>query len=137
MKIDTNTGGNAMASNAKDVAKLAGVSMATVSRVVNGAENVSAETRARVLRAISQLDYRTNMHAAELGRKNIGRAKSHDMNKPFLAAVSEEQNSNSRTLWKDRQQKMLRLSVLKDRYSRVRREVDELSRELDRLKRTL
>jgi hypothetical protein len=59
------------------------------------------------------------------------------MNKPFLAAVSEEQNSNSRTLWKDRQQKMLQLSVLKDRYSRVRREVDELSRELDRLKRTL
>lgn len=126
-----------MASNAKDVARLARVSMATVSRVVNGAENVSAETRARVLSAISQLDYRTNMHAAELGRKNIGRAKAHDMNKPFLADVSEEQNSNSQTLWKDRQQKMLRLSVLKDRYSRVRREVDKLSRELDRLKRTL
>src|ERR1039457_4759554 len=137
MTTDTNTGGNAMASNAKDVAKLAGVSMATVSRVVNGAENVSAETRARVLRAISQLDYRTNMHAAELGRKNVGRAKAHDVNKSLLAAVSEEQNSNSRTLWRDRQQKMLRLSVLKDRYSRVRREVDELSKELDRLKRTL
>jgi transcriptional regulator with XRE-family HTH domain len=137
MTIETNTAGNATASNAKDVAKLAGVSMATVSRVVNGAENVSSETRARVLRAISHLDYRTNMHAAELGRKNVGRAKAHAMNGPFLAAVSEEQISNSRTLRKDRQQKMIRLSVLKDRYSRVKREVDELSRELDRLNRTL
>jgi transcriptional regulator with XRE-family HTH domain len=137
MTIDTNTEWNTRASNAKDVAKLAGVSMATVSRVVNGAENVSAETRARVLEAISQLDYRTNPHAAELGRKNVGRAKAHDSNGPFLAAVNEEQIGNSRTLWKDRQQKMLRLSVLKDRYSRVRREVDKLSRELDRLNRTL
>jgi len=52
----------------KDVAKLAAVSIATVSRVVNGNGNVSRETRTRVLTAISRLQYYPNAHAAELGR---------------------------------------------------------------------
>ena len=43
--------------SAKDVARLAGVSTATVSRVVNLAEQVDADTRARVREAMLKLRY--------------------------------------------------------------------------------
>jgi hypothetical protein len=56
----------------KDVARLAGVSLATVSRVVNCADNVSSDTRMKVLIAVSKLRYSPNLHAAELGRANGG-----------------------------------------------------------------
>lgn len=49
-----------------DVAALAGVSIKTVSRVVNKAPNVSAELRERVTAAIRQLDYRPNQSARRL-----------------------------------------------------------------------
>jgi DNA-binding LacI/PurR family transcriptional regulator len=48
-----------------DVAAAAGVSHQTVSRVLNGAKPVRAETRARVLAAITELGYRRN-NAARL-----------------------------------------------------------------------
>ena len=41
-----------------EVAKLAGVSHQTVSRVINNSPDVSTSTRAKVQRAIEQLDYR-------------------------------------------------------------------------------
>lgn len=44
--------------NIRDVAKLANVSIATVSRVINGSKNVSDETRKKVLRAINELGYK-------------------------------------------------------------------------------
>ncbi|WP_050758135.1 LacI family DNA-binding transcriptional regulator [Xylanimonas cellulosilytica] len=47
----------------EDVARLAGVSAQTVSRVSTGAENVRADTRAKVLTAMDQLGYAPN-HAA-------------------------------------------------------------------------
>jgi LacI family transcriptional regulator len=50
----------------KDVAARAGVSMATVSRVLNGDYPVAAETRARVQRAVRELDYVVNAHAQAL-----------------------------------------------------------------------
>ena len=43
-----------------DVAREAGVSMATVSRVVNGNKNVKENTRKKVLEVIERLDYRPN-----------------------------------------------------------------------------
>ena len=49
-----------------DVARLAGVSTATVSRVVNGCGNVTEETRSQVLRAIKELDYVPNVIAKSL-----------------------------------------------------------------------
>lgn len=49
-----------------DVARVAGVSHQTVSRVVNGADHVRAETRERVLRAMRELDYRPNSVARAL-----------------------------------------------------------------------
>ncbi|GAC1450854.1 MAG: LacI family DNA-binding transcriptional regulator [Pseudarthrobacter sp.] len=50
----------------KDVAKLAGVSHQTVSRVLNGHPNVSAKARERVEAAISELGYRRNSIARTL-----------------------------------------------------------------------
>ncbi|HEY8599944.1 MAG TPA: LacI family DNA-binding transcriptional regulator [Thermomicrobiales bacterium] len=55
-----------MAATIKDVAKRAGVSVITVSRVINGAEYVRAETQARVQAAINELHYVPNQLASSL-----------------------------------------------------------------------
>lgn len=52
-----------------DVARVAGVSMATVSRVVNGNSNVKPATRKKVLSVIEQLGYRPNAVARGLASK--------------------------------------------------------------------
>ncbi|GFH40138.1 catabolite control protein A [Pseudolactococcus insecticola] len=52
-----------------DVAREAGVSMATVSRVVNGNQNVKEATRRKVLDVIERLDYRPNAVARGLASK--------------------------------------------------------------------
>ena len=50
----------------KDVAKRANVSTATVSRIINGQSNVAAESRARVVAAIQELNYRPSRVARRL-----------------------------------------------------------------------
>ncbi|WP_051301252.1 LacI family DNA-binding transcriptional regulator [Actinomadura rifamycini] len=50
----------------KEVARRAGVSVATVSRVLNDSARVTAETRARVLAAVEELGYRPNAVARSL-----------------------------------------------------------------------
>ena len=52
-----------------DVAREAGVSMATVSRVVNGNKNAKENTRKKVLEVIDRLDYRPNAVARGLASK--------------------------------------------------------------------
>ena len=52
----------------RDVARLAGVSHQTVSRVINGSEDVLPETRATVEAAIEQLGYRPNAIARSMAR---------------------------------------------------------------------
>jgi DNA-binding LacI/PurR family transcriptional regulator len=56
----------------RDVAKLAGVSVKTVSNVVNGYEHVTVGTRERVLRAIEELNYRPNPAARALRKSRSG-----------------------------------------------------------------
>ncbi|MFA5467980.1 MAG: LacI family DNA-binding transcriptional regulator [Sphaerochaetaceae bacterium] len=59
----------------KDVAKIAGVSPSTVSRVINRTVFVSDETRLKVEKAIAQVNYRPNLLAQSLRLKvtrNIG-----------------------------------------------------------------
>ncbi|NUU98552.1 LacI family DNA-binding transcriptional regulator [Marinitoga sp. 1138] len=51
-----------------DVAKLAGVSTATVSRVLNNTANVSEETRAKVLYAIEKLNFKPKFSAKALAK---------------------------------------------------------------------
>ncbi len=50
----------------KDVARIAGVSVASVSKVINNRPQVSVETRARVQAAIDQLGYSPNQNARGL-----------------------------------------------------------------------
>src|SRR6185437_4653074 len=52
-----------------DVARLAGVSHQTVSRVLNDHPSVRAQTRDRVLEAMRELDYRPNSAARALVTK--------------------------------------------------------------------
>lgn len=57
----------------EDIAKHAGVSRATVSRVINGEENVKEQTRKRVLEVIQQINFQPNLAARSLaaGRTNV------------------------------------------------------------------
>lgn len=55
-----------MRSRIEDVAAAAGVSMKTVSRVLNHEPNVREETRDRVMRAVEQLQYKPNLSARSL-----------------------------------------------------------------------
>lgn len=54
-----------------DVSEKAGVSIATVSRVLNGSNNVSAETRKKVLAVIEAYDYTPNAFARGLGLNSM------------------------------------------------------------------
>lgn len=60
---------NSIHATLRDVAKLAGVSTKTVSRVVNNQREISDATRKRVQAAIKQLDYRPNILARSLIHK--------------------------------------------------------------------
>ncbi|NGO47702.1 LacI family DNA-binding transcriptional regulator [Streptomyces ureilyticus] len=55
----------------RDVARAAGVSYQTVSRVINGNERVAEATRRRVQTAIGELGYRPNRAARELAGKAV------------------------------------------------------------------
>lgn len=73
----------------KEVAKLAGVSVATVSRVLNDKPNVSPELRSRVLQAVEKLNYQRNRVARSLRAKTsliIGLIIS-DIQNPFFTSV--------------------------------------------------
>ncbi len=59
-------------SNIFDIAKLAGVSKTTVSRVINNKSGVKDETRIKVLDAIEQLNYTPNQAARSLVSRKSG-----------------------------------------------------------------
>ncbi len=61
-----------MAATMQDVARLAGVSVKTVSNVVNDYPHIRESTRAKVLRAIEQLGYEPNLSARNLRRGRTG-----------------------------------------------------------------
>ena len=75
--------------NIKDVAKLAGVSVATVSRTLDKPELVSAATREKVLRAVRECGYVANTLA-----RNFRQRRSHtvlvlvpDIANPFFSSI--------------------------------------------------
>ena len=82
----------------KDVAKAAGVSIATVSLTLSGAAFVSAELRARVNAAIEQLGYERNSMASGLKRGTsflIGLIVS-DVTNPFFTELVDCVENNAR-----------------------------------------
>lgn len=73
--------------NIYDVSKKAGVSIATVSRVLNGSTNVSEKTKQKVLAVMEEVEYTPNIFARGLGlntMKTIG-IMCADSSDPFLA----------------------------------------------------
>src|SRR6266478_866875 len=77
---------NADLRNLDAVAKRAGVSTATVSRVLNNLNVVKNSTRARVLKAAEELKYHPNLHARSLARgksRTLGILVSN-MENPFF-----------------------------------------------------
>lgn len=73
----------------KDVAKLAKVSVATVSRVINNADNVSDKTRETVKKAMEKLNYYPDANARALSQQNsntIGIVVA-DLSDPFSGAM--------------------------------------------------
>lgn len=56
------------------IARLAGVSVATVSRVLNNSDTVKAKNRERVLQAIKESNYQPNL----LARQTANRPQQYD-----------------------------------------------------------
>jgi len=122
-------------STLKDVAKLANVSTATVSRVLNGTCNVSSDARSDVFAAIAQLQYRPNVHAAELGRRNgrlVGEPQKHSQSlRRRKTAPKAEPRAESR----NRNRSTARQHSQENRYSRISGMVAKLSEDVEYLKR--
>lgn len=70
--ITTTPAGPGKSASIREVARIARVSEATVSRVLNGTAPVREERRQRVLDAVAQVDYRPNRLALNLRRQNVG-----------------------------------------------------------------
>ncbi|MEV1157872.1 LacI family DNA-binding transcriptional regulator [Micromonospora chokoriensis] len=80
-----------MGVNLKDIAQRAGVSLATVSNVVNGYRPVGERTRQRVQQAIDELGYSPNLGARHLrrGRTGLIALAIPELNNPYFAELAE------------------------------------------------
>ncbi|HEY3953880.1 MAG TPA: LacI family DNA-binding transcriptional regulator [Streptosporangiaceae bacterium] len=80
-----------MAVRLQDVAVHAGVSVKTVSNVVNGYQHVSSRTRARVEAAVAELGYRPNLSARNLrgGRSGIIALAVPELGVPYFAELAQ------------------------------------------------
>jgi LacI family transcriptional regulator len=93
---------NERISGLKDVAKAAGVSVATVSRMLNGSLDLPAATKQRIDDAIASLKYQPNPHARRLsrGRSDTIGLVVPDIANPFFATMvaAIEEAANDRGL---------------------------------------
>lgn len=80
-----------MAVSLKEIARRAGVSVATVSNVVNGYRPVGAATRDRVRQAIEELGYTPNLSARHLrtGRTGIIALAIPELNNAYFAELAD------------------------------------------------
>jgi LacI family transcriptional regulator len=79
-----------MATNIRDVAKAAGVSVATVSKVLNGYTTVNENTKERVLQFVKEMQFRPNSAARSLvGRRSmtIGIFLTTGLAHPFFTQI--------------------------------------------------
>ena len=67
--------------NIKQIAKAAGVSVATVSRVLNHPENVAPKTREKIQKIIEDKEYKPNWFAQGL---NFNRTKTIGLIIPYI-----------------------------------------------------
>ena len=78
-----------MAHTMNDVAKLAGVSPATVSRVLSKSPYISEKTVTRVLAAVEELHYHRNVHARRLaiGKSDLFGLVISEITNPFFSEI--------------------------------------------------
>jgi LacI family transcriptional regulator len=78
-----------MAHTMKEVARRAGVSASTVSRVLNKTHYISSETQKRVLEAVEALQYYRNVHAKRLatGRSDLYGLVISEIANPFFPEI--------------------------------------------------
>jgi LacI family transcriptional regulator len=78
-----------LATTIRDVAKLAGVSVATVSRVINNLDGVKPQTEQKILKAMKELNYIPNLLARSVvsQRSQLLSMIIPDIENPFFAAV--------------------------------------------------
>jgi LacI family transcriptional regulator len=81
----------------EEVAKRAKVSAATVSRVLNNLDVVRGSTRARVIKAVAELNYHPNLHARTLagGRSRTLGIVVSNMENPFFFDVFKSLESSA------------------------------------------
>ncbi len=82
---------NVIIPSIRDVAKRAGVSVASVSYVLNGTQKVGQDVRARVLAAVEELGYTHNAYARALRTGKtlvVGHLLSHLGRNPFYARMA-------------------------------------------------
>lgn len=80
-----------MVATIRDVARVSGFSVSTVSRVLNGGHDVALATQAAIEKAIRQLDYVPNALARDLSRgstQTIGVVIPHSLH-PFFAVLAQ------------------------------------------------
>jgi DNA-binding LacI/PurR family transcriptional regulator len=77
--------------NIKQIAEMAGVSVATVSRVLNNRPYVSEEKRRAVMKAVRELNYKQNIHAIHLktGKTHTIGVILPFVNHPYFGAILE------------------------------------------------
>ncbi len=82
-------GGAKQPAGIRDVARKAGVSVATVSFALNGQPGVAEDTRHRILAAAAELGYRANPQAQALrrGRTTTYGLVIRNFNNPFFLEV--------------------------------------------------
>lgn len=120
----TDSGGSGRPAGIRDVARIAGVSVATASLALNGRPGVADETRRRALAAAEQLGYRANPQAQALRRgrtTTYGFVVRNFANPFFLEVLSGAQQVAAES--------GATLFVLDSRYSleRERRHVQEMA----------
>src|SRR6266567_804210 len=82
-------GGKRMGHTMREVAKRAGVSPATVSRVLNKTHYISVETERRVLEVVGQMKYFKNVHARRLatGRSDLFGLMISEIANPYFPEI--------------------------------------------------
>src|SRR5215510_16508455 len=78
-----------MAHTMREVARRAGVSLATVSRVLNNTQYISEETRQRVLAVVHEFNYFKNVHARRLatGRSDLFGLVISEIANPYFPEI--------------------------------------------------
>ena len=125
--INTFTGPKEAPATIRDVARLAGVSTATVSRVVNDTGDVSGQTRTSVLAAIAKLKYRPNAHAANWDERMVVFQGSVIFMCPFRPSGIRRLISDPGTDTQIERRQTGLFHFQEDEYSRVSRLVTNLS----------